>query len=440
MACLMKSCPGNLAAVSAAVAAAAEQRQKQQGLLWRHSSCPATVGDVFNFSGRLDVPAQGILGRRQSCPSRICLNPIKCTELRPPSKCKSEVDRIQPAAPSPLSTSPRLDQFVALLAAMQLQMLFTFAIHAACLLYATSNPPNKCAALLEAQSSQDSMSECTVAGLDEIIDLLGLQAYANHIYRWCEHEGAVFLDEVAEYAEQLCDRIGLTVHQRRGMLAWAAEHFAATSIGTEKKGADESARQPRSSFTDADSQSRMPRRDNDCGAGTAEHYFMKMRGATSPLRQSCAAGTEWHSNSAAFGAACGRHVQWASPLISVIDIYEDDEDDDQLQFIQIPGAHADEDDDQLQFIQITGTDGGAVDGACDRPPSHRTFSEPMPLKRTQTYGWRSQLPCAISPLQRPVLSNEDAVDDEIWTMSGEEQEVEVSPSTQPEAVMMPRRW
>lgn len=405
MACLMQSTP---AAAAAAVTAAASLQQPQQSFLWRHSSCPAAVGDVRSDSGCLYVPAQSVLGRHQSCPSRIGVQATERTERSLSTGLKREVEQTQSFPPLQPSPMPLLDQIAAcLVVAMQLQMMFLSAIQQCpSLLFAVLDPPKTCAASLKGQCSQEVTCECTIAGLAEIIDVLGIQAYATRIYHWCEHEGAVFLDEIAECAEQLCDSIGLHTHQRHRMLAWAAEHCAAASVDTKETGwscpsGHATWTRPRQTF------------ETDCGTGTDAAL---RQGVASSLRRSCAAETEWHSNSATSHPSSSRRVHWASPLVSVIDSFEDEGQ-------------------QGCDVQIE----VAEDEVCDEPASRQTTSEPMPLKRTRTYGWRSLLSCVISPVGHPDAPHDFAASTENWTES--EEEFEVPPCTQPEvAMMMPRRW
>jgi hypothetical protein len=70
-------------------------------------------------------------------------------------------------------------------------------------------------------------------GLQEVMVSLGLQSRANDVQLWCAGEGAAYLEEVAENAEELCDNLSLTAIERLRFLAWASRkrgerkaHFA----------------------------------------------------------------------------------------------------------------------------------------------------------------------------------------------------------------------
>lgn len=67
-----------------------------------------------------------------------------------------------------------------------------------------------------------------IQGLGEVIELLGFQARTSEIFSWCAESGAAFLEEIAEYAEDIADVLDLQEHERMRLLVWAADFNAAS--------------------------------------------------------------------------------------------------------------------------------------------------------------------------------------------------------------------
>lgn len=62
----------------------------------------------------------------------------------------------------------------------------------------------------------------SVPGLKEVLSRLAIQSRAKkEVQLWCAQEGAAYLEEVAENAEELCDNVSLTALERSRILAWA---------------------------------------------------------------------------------------------------------------------------------------------------------------------------------------------------------------------------
>lgn len=75
--------------------------------------------------------------------------------------------------------------------------------------------------------SQPAVPNQTVEGLEDVIVSLSLQEHAAEICHWCFDMGAVYLAEVAEEAENLCNSTDLNGFERDRVLAWAAEVIGA---------------------------------------------------------------------------------------------------------------------------------------------------------------------------------------------------------------------
>lgn len=247
-----------------------------------------------------DLPhAELPLQRHQTCPASLALFERSHGDRSP----------VTPRTPVDLAT---LDFWAclcstALAAAVQPDLLRTDMCQ---------TPTTACSPGASSSTSWPAPLKQTVEGLDEIIVSLNLQDHAAHIKDWCLTMGAAYLAEVAEAAEDLCNATALSIRERDRVLSWAAQ------VVTHAPDAHVVARKV-SHLTGSQALMRTDgpsaKTKRTLWADLAELELSELQEGDAPPLPAIPVFTARES-----------HVRWANPLITVIEFYvdEDEEEDD----------------------------------------------------------------------------------------------------------------
>lgn len=187
-------------------------------------------------------------------------------------------------------------------------------------------------------SSFSTSSNCNVPGLEEVLELLGLQAYASSIFTWCDDMGACDMHEVAENIQELCDAVGLRVLDQGRLLTWAAEYRSVSNLKHARRNPsiasirDEGAE---------NHQERILPWPTDCFiASNLEHAGYYVTTPPNPrCRSSCGQEDE---NLPVFS-----RVRFSSPLVSVVEFSVEENEHLKFQLVIKPSADQCDGDDNI---------------------------------------------------------------------------------------------